>query len=100
MGRLPKRLVKSRCRVAIGAALQVASNVIKALIVWAVTNAIQDFFRTRAKSNALPMWLIFAALFVRPLFVYLALFVVVSTVASVFYRVLWGQYENSYTREQ
>lgn len=70
---------------------EVVISVIKALIIWGITQTIQDVLRTRPKSLALPAWLVVVAFFSPSLAVFLVVAVVGSYLAGQFYKQVWGQ---------
>jgi len=67
-------------------------SILKALVIWGATQAIQDLMRSRSgRVFVLPIWIIGLA-FISPTFaIFLAFYLTIVTLWAVFYRIVWGQ---------
>lgn len=72
-----------------------AAGIVKAVVVWLITQAIQDMIRTSSlRVTMIPLWSIVLALVVPGLRAYLALYFLLSIAFAAFYRMIWGQNTN------
>jgi len=72
-------------------ALALISSVVKAILIWFATRAIESAIKTyQAKISIVPIWTIFLAVAMPNLALFLAAYLVITSLAAIFYLFVWG----------
>lgn len=67
--------------------------VVKAVLIWAATQAAKDFFKRSTKGLTIPLWLVFAAITFDKLWLFLTIWLIVQVAAISIQKWIGGQIE-------